>query len=514
MLEKKHESIGKDVDTKSSTSKRIDLELTNPWVERISKLSDSESKNYDVIRVFSGGMKDFQRYVEDVFNGKTSEYPEDYLVRSGKTIVEKLDRFEFDKKTKRELLSLYYNLMYNIVLDLRDVEVGLLLNEIHDGNPSEERKKRVLFFEELTFMLYDPKCVKISKKKVKSEESEEKVKKPFVVIVPKYTPSSDPHGYDPNLKEKYPPSTFPFGDVQGEDIFSRPVKVSRYDLPEWLLKERWKLTAPPDPDYLAEILEDEIFTILGPTMYLTMEHQRTLFESDDALYDEVSLPNIFEFDGFKLVREFILGRITKIHTIKSFLGIDPDAWHAVYHVPEDDNSTYAGKKLFVPFMVYEKLELAADILEVIVARLYSYGQDQFVDIINKTLVAFLEKESKKLEKRMKDMGVPDDIIYSTQYLTYSDLKKYFRNRGVDVNSLDWVKRLMLRDVIQLQNRYLGLVDLLKSYNSPYLGVKENFSDMVAVAYDTFNKNHAINQLKPSVFIPRWARHIYKYITKL
>ncbi len=512
MLEKKEEiPVDKKSDTKSP-SKEINLELTNPWVERISRLSKTESDNYNVIRVFSHGMRDFQRYVEDAFNGKTSEYPEDYLVRSGREIVDELDHLGFDKKTKKELLGLYYNLMYNIVLGLRDVEIGLLLKEMHDGKPSEERKKRVLFFEELAFMLYDPKHVKISTKKVKSEEEGGKTKKPFVVIIPEYTPSSEPHGYDPNLREKYPPSTFPFGDVLGEDVFSRPVKVSRFDLPEWLLRDRWKLATPPDPGYLSQILENELYAVLGPSMLINKEYQRTMYESDDALYDETSFPEVYTFDGSTLIRDYLLGRITKTDTVKSFLGIDPSAWHAVYHVPEDVDSSYAGKKLYVPTMLYERLEVASDALEVLVARLYSYGREQFIETMTQTLVKFLEDESKKLETRMRDMGLPDDIIYTSQYLSIHDIRRYLENRNIKVKG-DWVKTLMLRDVASIQNRYLGLVEILKSYIS-FDYVRKDYEEMFGTAYDVFDQKHVINRLKPNLFIPRWARQIYKYITKL
>lgn len=454
-------------DLKKSDSTNIFQPVAfNPWVEHVSNIT-GKKKVEKILPIMLRTAEKFKNYLKDACeNNKVERLPEDFLTDVAKTLDKEFVDLSHDQRDR--VIRVIFNLMYDIALDFRNYEVeylNKLLNEQAAIDEVRRSQQRVLFLETITFMLYSPKRVTISKL--------------FntVRIIPEYSEGYheiDDKGYDPLFDEKDPPEPFPWGDVAGKDITGRTVILSDKDIPKKVLIKKWEnigyLFTSPEEQFKEEF--KEYFTRLNLVQMYYNE------QAEDMEYRRA----IHYVPPEKIMIQMIKG------TLRSGKYYEPDNSKGINW---DD--------YYIEHFVREDLNYAIKALHKIGHSLRYVTKDEFINIVMMGMIKFIDKELATLKEHIEK-----------EYLEGEDLDKYVNlPRPSELrfkHPLDRITYKTFLEKINLYHLYKEYKESLTLYTT-----KEIYKELLTDIYEKTGQAKYMKKRVVSNKTPRWLRNLLKYV---
>jgi len=466
MKPKPNEKDVRDMQSDTDKSKNENIFKSyafNPWVEMVNKFIRDPDTVEKVFPVIVHEAEGFRRYLKNVCQNEDSASPEDYLSDVSERLKSEFKRLNPEQTDKA--IRMTFNLMYDMILDIRRYEIETLQKMMLDkvtGDELKREQERVLFLETVTFMLYSPDRVKITK-----------FPKTLIHVIPEYHDNRVLEGYDSLFDVKNPPYKFPWKYVGGKDVLGRKVIISdKKVINNSIIFKRWEnigeLYTAPEEQFKEEY--DTFFTWRAEAEML---YDEKMYEQDYEAYsiDFVSLMDI----------------MAKMVT---------DGLYRGYYKTDGNSDEW-----YVPSVMREALKKSYKGIYAIGKQLPYLTEKEFVNTVYLGMIKFLSNEIPTLEKDIKNALGSDEIKPSDYYGA-----PYLRRFN---NPLDKIRYRVFWGKLKKYEFYKELLTKLTDDDFDY--IRDEYLNILRIVYQKSHKKIVGRKLTPMDKMPTWARKLAEYI---
>lgn len=312
---KKAEKKGRTGSEQRKGPLMIPLTDYNPWVTAIQKIVGNPELAVRCLAEINRSVSAFMTRLKDY------PAPDEVLLRLTEQLEDKFAEIlpKTTRESRRKLVSLTFNLVYNRVLDIRNDVIDRLTGlreELKEHSDDENLKKKLgevarqfMYIETLSFLLYDPDRVKVNRLTKR------------VTILPEY--DEEDVGYDPIFNVKHPPVAPPIDiNVAGEDTRGWEVVITdKSGMSLRRMKKRWKQfteSGRTPEEYLTYLMDELIDGLVYLNSYAFHESPEEYIEGEHPLYSYLT--------GEEMVAYTLLGMPMKVAALKILLEYQEYGW--------------------------------------------------------------------------------------------------------------------------------------------------------------------------------------------